>query len=101
LIIQYAASFCRYMVLADYLALTNREIDLSEDEVVELIKVGCAGWWYVRLTDHPHTEGWAPSTYLERLPPQGETFHDQQQQQHQQQQHQQQQQRVPRDVTVA
>lgn len=27
------------MVLADYMALTSREIDLSEDEVVELVKV--------------------------------------------------------------
>ena len=37
------------LVLADYMALTSREIDLNEDEVVELIKVGCAGWWYVRI----------------------------------------------------
>ena len=57
----------RYIALADYMALTNREIDLSEDEVVELIKVGCAGWWYVRLTVYPYQEGWAPSTYLEKL----------------------------------
>jgi hypothetical protein len=29
----------RYLVLADYMALTSREIDLTEDETVELIKV--------------------------------------------------------------
>ena len=52
------------LVLADYMALTSREIDLNEDEVVELIKVGCAGWWYVRITTYPYPEGWAPSTYL-------------------------------------
>ena len=57
----------RYLVLADYLALTTREIDLSEDEVVELVKVGCAGWWYVRLGAYPYPEGWAPSTYLEKI----------------------------------
>jgi len=68
----------KFVVLADYLALTNREIDLSEDEVVELIKVGCAGWWYVRLADHPHTEGWAPSTYLEPLGDRSDLFGGQQ-----------------------
>ena len=57
----------RFVVLADYMALTSREIDLNEDEVVELIKVGCAGWWYVRITSYPYPEGWAPSTYLEKL----------------------------------
>ncbi|QQP32549.1 Uncharacterized protein FKW44_024255, partial [Caligus rogercresseyi] len=57
----------RYLVLADYMALTSREIDLSEDDSVELIKVGCAGWWYVRLTVYPYPEGWAPSTYLEKI----------------------------------
>ena len=57
----------RFVVLADYMALTSREIDLNEDEVVELIKVGCAGWWYVRITTYPYPEGWAPSTYLEKL----------------------------------
>ena len=55
------------LVLADYMALTSREIDLNEDEVVELIKVGCAGWWYVRITTYPYPEGWAPSTYLEKM----------------------------------
>ena len=57
----------RYIVLADYMALTTREIDLSEDDIVELVKVGCAGWWYVRLSTYPYPEGWAPSTYLEKL----------------------------------
>ncbi len=57
----------RYIVLADYMALTSREIDLSEDELVDLVKVGCAGWWYVRLTSYPYLEGWAPSTYLEKV----------------------------------
>jgi hypothetical protein len=44
-----AVSGQRFVVLADYMALTSREIDLNEDEVLELIKVGCAGWWYVRI----------------------------------------------------
>ena len=62
-----AVSGQKFMVLADYMALTSREIDLAEDEVVELVKVGCAGWWYVRITTYPYLEGWAPSTYLEKL----------------------------------
>ena len=61
------ASGQRLVVLADYMALTSCEIDLNKDEVVELIKVGCAGWWYVRITTYPYPEGWAPSTYLEKL----------------------------------
>ena len=56
-----------YKVLADYTALTRRELGLEEGDVVCVIKVGCAGWWYVRrLTDG--CEGWAPSTYLQLLP---------------------------------
>ena len=71
--VQYSILYSKYQeiaqffcaVLADYMALTSREIDLNEDEVVELIKVGCAGWWYVRITTlYPYPEGWAPSTYL-------------------------------------
>jgi hypothetical protein len=62
-----AVSGQSFVVLADYMALTSREIDLNEDEVVELVKVGCAGWWYVRITTYPYPEGWAPSTYLEKL----------------------------------
>ena len=37
-----------YRVLADYSALSDRELSMQEGEVVELIKVGCGGWWYVR-----------------------------------------------------
>ena len=38
-----AVSDQHFVFLADYMALTSQEIDLNEDEVVELIKVGCAG----------------------------------------------------------
>ncbi len=31
------------------------------------LQVGCAGWWYVRLASYPYPEGWAPSTYLEKV----------------------------------
>ena len=57
----------RYRSLADYTALTSRELNLHQGELVELVKMGCAGWWYVRLLSYPFTEGWAPSTYLEKL----------------------------------
>ena len=62
-----AASGPRYRALADYTALTARELNLHAGEVVELVKVGCAGWWFTRLHSYPYTEGWAPSTYLEKL----------------------------------
>ena len=64
----------KYHVLADYMALTARELNLEEGESVELIKTGCAGWWYVRLIVHPFSEGWAPSTYLEKLPVRNKTL---------------------------
>lgn len=57
-----------YRVLADYSALSDRELSLQLGEMVQLVKVGCAGWWFVRLTSYPDTEGWAPETYLERVP---------------------------------
>ena len=56
-----------YQALADYTALTSRELNLHQGEMVELVKMGCAGWWYVRLLSYPFTEGWAPSTYLEKV----------------------------------
>lgn len=37
-----------YQVLADYSALSERELSIQEGEIVELIKIGCGGWWYVR-----------------------------------------------------
>ena len=56
-----------YQALADYTALTSRELNLHQGELVELVKMGCAGWWFVRLLSYPFTEGWAPSTYLEKV----------------------------------
>ena len=40
----------QYKVLADYSAPVNshRELSLVQDEVVTLMKIGCAGWWFVR-----------------------------------------------------
>ena len=61
-------TFPQYRVLADYTALTAREVNLHSGEVVELVKIGCAGWWYVRLAGYHSGEGWAPSTYMEKLP---------------------------------
>ena len=68
------SSFPKYHVLADYMALTGRELNLQEGESVQLIKIGCAGWWYVRLIAYPFSEGWAPSTYLEKLPARNKTL---------------------------
>jgi len=67
-------TFPQYRVLADYTALTAREVSLHEGEVVELVKIGCAGWWYVRLAGYNSAEGWAPSTYMEKLPARSRTL---------------------------
>ena len=69
-----SSSFPKYQVLADYMALTGRELNLQDGESVQLIKIGCAGWWFVRLAVYPYSEGWAPSTYLEKLPVRNKTL---------------------------
>jgi len=38
----------RYVVLADYAPLGPTESALKEGDIVDLVRVGCAGWWYVR-----------------------------------------------------
>ncbi|XP_046383423.1 guanine nucleotide exchange factor DBS-like [Ischnura elegans] len=54
----------RYAALADYCAVGGSEVSMREGDIVQLLKVGCAGWWYVRILGCRH-EGWAPSAYLE------------------------------------
>lgn len=39
----------RYVALADYCAVGNSEVNMREGDVVELLKVGCAGWWFVKV----------------------------------------------------
>ncbi|KAK6619582.1 hypothetical protein RUM43_012339 [Polyplax serrata] len=59
----------RYIVLADYRSQGHNEISLQEGTQVEVLKIGCGGWWYIKLLDHyfqgQPIEGWAPSAYLE------------------------------------
>jgi len=60
----------RYVVLADYAPLGPTESALKEGDIVDLVRVGCAGWWYVRpsVANSSSQEGWAPSAYLEAAP---------------------------------
>lgn len=39
------------------------EASLKEGENVEVEKVGCAGWWYIRVLDTTR-KGWVPASYL-------------------------------------
>lgn len=39
---------------------------MREGDIVELLKVGCAGWWFVK-TIGSGIEGWAPAAYLESV----------------------------------
>ncbi|XP_073991103.1 guanine nucleotide exchange factor DBS-like isoform X4 [Rhodnius prolixus] len=58
----------RYRVLADYAAVGHSELSMQEGDLVTLVKVGCAGWWYVRLygaMEGIRKEGWVPAAYLE------------------------------------
>ncbi|XP_054724587.1 guanine nucleotide exchange factor DBS-like [Uloborus diversus] len=53
----------RYVALGDYEAVDVGEASLKEGETVEVEKVGCAGWWYVRVLDTTK-RGWVPASYL-------------------------------------
>lgn len=39
----------KFIALADYTAMGHSEVSMREGESIELLKVGCAGWWYVRV----------------------------------------------------
>jgi hypothetical protein len=56
----------RYVALADYCAIGNSEVNMREGDMIELLKVGCAGWWFVKIIGSS-VEGWAPAAYLENL----------------------------------
>ncbi|XP_037298552.1 guanine nucleotide exchange factor DBS isoform X6 [Manduca sexta] len=56
---------CALVALSDYTAVGPSEVSLREGQHAELLKVGCAGWWYVRLAAG-HGEGWAPAAYLDQ-----------------------------------
>ncbi|KAG7199653.1 hypothetical protein KM043_014246 [Ampulex compressa] len=56
----------RYVALADYCAVGQSEVTMREGDNLELLKVGCAGWWFVKLVGSG-VEGWAPAAYLEPI----------------------------------
>ncbi|XP_037046123.1 uncharacterized protein LOC119081363 isoform X4 [Bradysia coprophila] len=56
----------RYVSLADYCGVGHSEVSIKEGDTVELLKVGCAGWWFVKVLDF-NVEGWAPAAYLEPI----------------------------------
>lgn len=58
----------RYVALADYCAMGPSEVTMHEGDSLELLKVGCAGWWFVKLLNPQNPiEGWAPAAYLEPI----------------------------------
>ncbi|CAH0724625.1 unnamed protein product, partial [Brenthis ino] len=56
---------CALVALSDYTAVGASEVSLREGQHADLLKVGCAGWWYVRLAGG-QGEGWAPAAYLDQ-----------------------------------
>lgn len=52
-----------YMALGDYAAVDVGEASLCEGQTVQVMRIGCAGWWYVRGVDQV-VEGWVPASYL-------------------------------------
>lgn len=45
----FARKGTKYVSLADYCAMGNSEVSMKEGATVELKKIGCAGWWFVRV----------------------------------------------------
>jgi hypothetical protein len=39
----------KFVSLADYTATGNSEVSMKEGDVVELRRVGCAGWWFIKV----------------------------------------------------
>ncbi|XP_070494740.1 guanine nucleotide exchange factor DBS isoform X6 [Chironomus tepperi] len=54
----------KFIALADYNAMGNSEVSLKEGATVELRKLGCAGWVFVKKLDD-ETEGWVPCAFLQ------------------------------------
>nr|XP_043066534.1 guanine nucleotide exchange factor DBS isoform X4 [Drosophila bipectinata] len=55
----------KFISLADYSAAGHSEVSMHEGDTIELLKIGCAGWWYVRVLGN--AEGWVPAAYLESV----------------------------------
>jgi len=45
----------------------HSEVSMKEGDTVELLKVGCAGWWYVKVIGNSGGEGWAPAAFLDPI----------------------------------
>ena len=43
-------------MLADYDPLSERELGLRQMDQVDLLKTGCAGWWFVQLVRPPYSQ---------------------------------------------
>ena len=42
--------------MADYDPLSERELGLRQMDQVDLLKTGCAGWWFVQLVRPPYSQ---------------------------------------------
>lgn len=45
----------------------HSEVSMKEGDIVELLKIGCAGWWYVKIMNNNGGEGWAPAAFLDPI----------------------------------
>ncbi|XP_070538296.1 guanine nucleotide exchange factor DBS-like isoform X3 [Ptychodera flava] len=56
----------QYIVLAEYNKIEDTELSMKEGDIVEVMKVGKDGWWFVRQISNKE-QGWVPASYLESL----------------------------------
>ena len=47
--------------------MSDNDIALVEEQIVELLGVGQVGWWWVHATNHDNEvqQGWVPASYLQ------------------------------------
>lgn len=48
----YVSQSGKYVALEDYCASGQNEVSLKEGDKLELLKLGNAGWWYVKSSEY-------------------------------------------------
>lgn len=56
----------QYFTIGAYNAADETGISFTSGQLVQVIDEDPCGWWFVRIN---HEEGWAPSTFLEKMKP--------------------------------
>nr|XP_006811250.1 PREDICTED: guanine nucleotide exchange factor DBS-like [Saccoglossus kowalevskii] len=61
-----AITMNQYAALSEYNQVEKGELSMKEGDIVEVLKVGNDGWWFVKQVSNKE-QGWVPASYLESL----------------------------------